>query len=258
MKKLLTLVLALVVVFGFSSTVFATTKTVGDFVEVNKTVFDSFATYKLPSNNSTTKLEDNVTFVASNKDGWYINVTAEEVAGTIEVAYKIGSKYFIVTHEINGIGQYWVGDGSGNQGVTQVKVGYFIETEDETWEFARFEYVYGDPGLYKEETGDTDTLRGTVKVYAVYISNFGAINEVLVTTERYEEALLQGDLGGNKKVPVEITISGTYEVVNGIEQEYTHTIVVTIDLKNRGPVYPKDEFGYRLINVDITVEEKIE
>jgi len=64
--------------------------------------------------------------ICSNKDGWYLNVTADPVDGTIEVAYKISNDYFIVKFDVTGPGQYFVGDGSGKNGVNHAKVGAFV------------------------------------------------------------------------------------------------------------------------------------
>jgi len=95
----------------------------GDVVKVDKKAFDVFAAPKMSANNNVVGL-DGGTLISDSKAGWFINITGN-ATGTLAVAYKISSEYFIVTFNIDGVGDYWIGDGSGKNGVNMVKVGVF-------------------------------------------------------------------------------------------------------------------------------------
>jgi len=125
MKKLLSFAIILALAFTITVPLSAAPQfTFGGVTAVNKNGFDAFAATKLPANNSKTDLGYG-TFVADNKAGWYLSVTEPATKGTLEVAYKIGSDYYIVAFKIDGPGNYWVGDGSGKNGVNMVKIGEF-------------------------------------------------------------------------------------------------------------------------------------
>jgi len=126
MKKLLSFALILALAFTITVPSMASTQfTFGEVTTVNKNVFDGFAATKLPANNTKTDLGYG-TFIADNKSGWYLSVTETDVKGTLQVAYKIGSDYYIVAFNIDGPGNYWVGDGSGKNGVNMVRIGEFV------------------------------------------------------------------------------------------------------------------------------------
>lgn len=106
----------------------------GERIQISKTIYDEFAATKESANNKIVKNVGDVAgidFVCSNKEGWYLNVT-DELDGTIEVAYKIGSEYFTVAFKIDGTGMFYVGDGSGKNGINHAKVGEFVEKVPDT------------------------------------------------------------------------------------------------------------------------------
>ena len=65
-------------------------------------------------------------FVADSKDGWFLRVTDANTKGILTVVYKTSSGYFTVTFDINGKGDYWVGEGSGKNAVIQAKIGRLL------------------------------------------------------------------------------------------------------------------------------------
>ena len=97
----------------------------GTVAKSDKNAYDAFAAVKESANNSIVHVQDGIEFVCSNKGGWYLQVT-DDLDGSIEVAYKISNDYFVVTFDINGAGKYYVGAGSGKNGVNHAKVAEFV------------------------------------------------------------------------------------------------------------------------------------
>ena len=97
----------------------------GNVTSIDKKAYDGFSFVKESANNKTVFVTDGIDFVCSNKEGWYLNVKGD-LEGTITVAYKISNDYFTVDFNINGAGKYWVGDGSGSNGLNHAKVGAFV------------------------------------------------------------------------------------------------------------------------------------
>ncbi|MCL1873728.1 MAG: hypothetical protein FWF85_06390 [Clostridiales bacterium] len=129
MKKIVvaTIVLAMLVI-AFSITAFATAP--GGLVEkITEVEYKNYPFSKESANNKTVMNVGGVTginLVCSNNDGWYLDVTDPELKGDIEVAYKIGSQYYIVVFKISGGGKYYIGDGKGANGINHAKVGEFV------------------------------------------------------------------------------------------------------------------------------------
>jgi hypothetical protein len=97
----------------------------GTVVTVDKNGYDKFIGTEITANNSSTVF-NNFLLVADNKtlNAWYINVV-DDINGVLEVAYKVGSNYSIVTFAIDGPGKYWIADSKGSNGANMVKVGSF-------------------------------------------------------------------------------------------------------------------------------------
>jgi|GEM_PF-3729430 len=132
MKKAISVLIAISLIFSLALTALASVPNNnfnfrdGTRETITKAQYDAL-NGKLPANNKTTALETGINFVASNKDGWYVQVADGALKGEITVAYKIGPNYFSVLFWLDGKGaaNYYVGAGSGNQGVNHVKVGAF-------------------------------------------------------------------------------------------------------------------------------------
>ena len=132
-KRLLSFSLAAFMLIAFAAPAMAAAKPVapenpvfGDVIKVDKKAFDAFEAPKMPANNNVVGL-DGGNLISDSKAGWFITVTGD-TTGTLAVAYKISSEYFIVTFDVDGVGDYWIGDGSGKNGVNMVKVGVFEPT----------------------------------------------------------------------------------------------------------------------------------
>jgi hypothetical protein len=129
MKKLLSLALVLTMVLVLAVPALAEAAPAGfvsgTVVTIDKKGYDSFDGMEITANNSTTVF-DNFSFVADNKalNAWYINVT-DDINGTLEVAYKVGSSYYIVTFDIAGAGKYFIADSKGSNGANMAKIGDF-------------------------------------------------------------------------------------------------------------------------------------
>jgi rubredoxin len=137
-RKLLSLVLALTMMLAFAvpASAAATAAFVNGTVSViDKSGYDSFDGKEVTANNSSTVF-DSFSFIADNKtlNAWYIDVT-DDISGTLEVAYKVGSSYYIVKFDIDGAGKYWIADSKGSNGANMVKIGKFVEKEADLWRF---------------------------------------------------------------------------------------------------------------------------
>lgn len=135
MKKYLSLGLVLVMVFALAIPAFAVPDgyiTAEDVVKTDKAGYNSFVGKEYTSNNSRWTIADGIALVSDNKtkkaESWYLDV-AEDLEGTIEIAYKISSKYFIAAFEIDGAGKYYIGDAKGGNSINMVKVGKFVPAE---------------------------------------------------------------------------------------------------------------------------------
>ena len=104
----------------------------GDVSRENKAFYDAFAGIRVSANNNRVEVSRGIILVSDSKKGWYLSVYDDDLVGLIEVAYKIGNNYFSVIFDILGIGKYFIGDGSGKNGVNQCKVGRFISSDDGT------------------------------------------------------------------------------------------------------------------------------
>jgi len=139
MRKIISLALAVALAFALvipAAAAVASTAPAADFINgtvvtTDKNGYKNFDGKEITANNSTFVF-DKFTFVADNKvlNAWYIDVT-DDISGTLEVAYKIGSAYYIVTFDINGPGKYWIADSKGANGANSVKIGAFTETGEE-------------------------------------------------------------------------------------------------------------------------------
>ena len=96
-----------------------------DVASIDKKGYDSFVGKEYTSNNSRWDLGNGLQLVSDNKtknaECWYLEADAT-VYDTVEVAYKISSKYYIATFEIAAAGKYYIGDAKGSNGVNMVKV----------------------------------------------------------------------------------------------------------------------------------------
>jgi len=118
MKKLLTFMLVAALVLAMAIPSMAAEK-------IDKKTYDSFSGKK-SANNAIVEIGNGLKLISDSKTGWIIRAEDPDVKGTLEVAYKISSEYFIVAFEINGVGDHYIGDGSGNNGVNHCKIGSFV------------------------------------------------------------------------------------------------------------------------------------
>lgn len=128
-RKLLSLMVGLVVLLSLAIPAVAapTGFIAGTVAGTNKSGYDSFVGTEITANNSIVDFGC-FSLVADNNtlNAWYVNVIDDiNIVGTLEVAYKIGSKYYIVTFDIDGPGKYWIADSKGNNGANSVKVGEY-------------------------------------------------------------------------------------------------------------------------------------
>ncbi|MCL1974858.1 MAG: hypothetical protein FWG61_01690, partial [Firmicutes bacterium] len=125
MKKLLSIALVLTIVLAFAVPAITAPAgfSGGTVIAIDKKGYDNFIGLEITANNSITNF-NNFSFIADNKtlNAWYINVT-ENIKGTLEVAYKVSSAYYIVTFNIVGPGKYWIADSKGSKGANMVKIG---------------------------------------------------------------------------------------------------------------------------------------
>ena len=126
-QRLLAFVLVFALVFSQTLSVLSSVETTFGPVGVSKAVYDGY-TEKLSANNRTALVADGIFIRSDSKDGWFVVVDDDAVAGTLEVAYKIGNAYYLVVVAIDGVGNYRLGDGSGKDGINQVRVGAFSPT----------------------------------------------------------------------------------------------------------------------------------
>jgi len=100
----------------------------GNVRQIDERTCNSIAIREFSSNNSSVRVEGLGVFFSDNKtlNTWYHNVT-DYVKGSIDIAYKIGSRYFVVEFEIYGPGRYRVGDSKGSNSINMVKIGVFNE-----------------------------------------------------------------------------------------------------------------------------------
>jgi len=137
MKKLLSLAFVLTMVFALAIPALAAPSGFigGTIVTIDKRGYDGFEGTEITANNSST-IFDNFSIVADNKtlNAWYIDVT-DDISGTLEVAYKIGNAYYVVTFDIDGAGKYWIADSRGSNGANMVKIGAFNATPIHTHDY---------------------------------------------------------------------------------------------------------------------------
>jgi len=96
--------------------------------QVDKKAWDNFPEAKQSANNNEVGVGNGITLVSNSKTGWNL-VVDEGVEGDITVAYKIGPDYFVKTFAIKGANSYFIGDGSGKNGINQVKLGQPVLVE---------------------------------------------------------------------------------------------------------------------------------
>ena len=128
MRKVLKIVLALTILLVFTLPAAAKVEVAVGPVQVDKKVYDSFKE-KFSANNKTGYIMDGIILSTDSKDGWFIKTNDDALTGTLSIAYKIGSAYFTLNLAIDGKGEYRIGDGSGKNGINQVKIGEFAITK---------------------------------------------------------------------------------------------------------------------------------
>jgi len=196
MRKFLLLALALTLVLTLAAPVMAAAPNGfvgGTVVAIDKNGYGSFDGTEITSNNCV-KQFDNFSFVADNKalNAWYIDVT-EDISGTLEVAYKISSNYFVVTFDIDGPGKYWIADSKGSSGANMAKVGAFVENEDWSW-FLNVWVGWGVPGMSGPESS---ALFDEIKASGAFDFNMHLTNgygDIVSGTAGY--------VGGMRSVPI--------------------------------------------------------
>ena len=135
MRKLLSFALALIMVLALAVPAIAapTGFISGTVTATDKNGYDSFNGKEITANNSGADY-GGFSFVADNKvlNAWYIDVT-DDISGTLEVAYKAGSNYYIVTFAIDGPGKYGIAESKGSNGANMVKIGVLGTSHDCDW-----------------------------------------------------------------------------------------------------------------------------
>ena len=127
MKKLLSFMLAFITILALAVPVMGSPGfSEGSALEITERDYDAIDVKEFALNDSSIQVEGLGIFYSDNStlNSWYLDVT-EDVEGTINIAYKIGSKYFNAKFAINGPGLYRVGDGRGSNRVHSVKIGAF-------------------------------------------------------------------------------------------------------------------------------------
>jgi len=99
----------------------------GECSQITRDEYNTFGGVRHTSNNATRPIADGITFVADNNNlnSWYIYVTAD-VAGSITVAYQIGSRHYTCTIAISGPGRHIIGDSRGPNGLNEIRLGEFV------------------------------------------------------------------------------------------------------------------------------------
>ena len=218
MKRLMTFVLVLVMVLAFAATAMADIKAVDCPARIDKKAYDSF-TEKFSANNKTGYIMDGIILKTDAKSGWFIIVNDDKLAGTLELAYKIGSDYFAVDLAIDGAGEYRIGDGSGKNGLNHVKIGAFkndeiiysigfigyIDSEGEKigdtfyWQYLKageaidWEAVFAAYGDWVAQGGyGLNYLKGW-QTSGAYSEEFDGIAPHFAITEKIQAAYLEND-----------------------------------------------------------------
>jgi hypothetical protein len=71
--------------------------------------------------------------VIDSKDGCYLRMTDPDIKRAyITILYKTNSGYGSVSFDITGPGYYWVGEGSGPNGVIQARIGRLLTPPGES------------------------------------------------------------------------------------------------------------------------------
>jgi hypothetical protein len=96
-----------------------------DAGKISKKDYDNFPAQKEAANNNIVAIASDIALVSNSKAGWYIKVDDPDAKGTIDIAFKISSDYYLLTIHIDGAGNYPIGDGSGKEGVNHAKIGGF-------------------------------------------------------------------------------------------------------------------------------------
>ena len=133
MKKIFAILFAALMLLGFSTAFAATPNSFidGNVRQIDKKTYDAIPAGEFSSNNGSVKVEGLGVFFSDNVtlNSWYLDV-ADYVKGSIDIAYKISSRYFIVEFDIYGPGIYRVGDSKGSNEINMVKIGVFNEVEN--------------------------------------------------------------------------------------------------------------------------------
>jgi hypothetical protein len=100
-----------------------------DFIEgktepISKAAYDAMEGNPLTANHGRTELPYG--YLYAGKDGWYLAVTDAELIGAIHIAVKTRSGYSMIGFDINGQGDYWIGEGTGPNAVVEVTLGRML------------------------------------------------------------------------------------------------------------------------------------
>ena len=91
--------------------------------QITKDEYDKFED-KFSSNNAVAIIAPGLTLDTSAHDGWWIHADETAPKGTLTIAYKISSEYFMVTFTITESGSHFIGDGRKSEGVNHIKIGF--------------------------------------------------------------------------------------------------------------------------------------
>jgi len=108
-----------------SDTITSDTTTNGSEIKVEKVSRSEYEGFAGTEYTETALIGMGMWLFADSKDGWDITVApASSMAfiGTIDVAYKKGNEYFTETINVNGPVKHFIGNGSGRNKVTLLKV----------------------------------------------------------------------------------------------------------------------------------------
>jgi len=121
---------------------------------VDRATFDTFDYVdRITSNNQTAIINDAVKLVYSADSGWNIVVDDEDIKGVLPIAYEISNQYFFGEIWIRGAGEYHLISGSGNEEISNIKIGEYIETVITVLDTSDYDLMPGESIIIESETG---------------------------------------------------------------------------------------------------------
>jgi hypothetical protein len=95
----------------------------GQAEDIDKEAYDAMEG-DLTANHGRTELPYG--YLYAGKDGWYLAVTDDDLIGAIHIAVKTVSGHYMIGFDIQGKGDYWIGEGTGPDAVIEVTLGRML------------------------------------------------------------------------------------------------------------------------------------